>query len=355
MSEKTEKPTPKKLRDARRKGQIAKSKEVTSTLVLCVLLIAAWALSSWLIDQVLTTVQMALDARLTPNGLPQLFAWLERVLRLGITVLVLLAACELAVGVLGGFLQTRGLVVSFDPIVPRFDRLNPAQNLKKLFSLKQLFEVTRKLVALAVFVAIIVAVFRQAIGPALKSVGAPVILPITFAREIFFLLAVCALAAIVAAAIDYGLQLYEFYKDQRMSKDEIRREYKEIEGDPHVKAHRRALMRELMRQAETSGGRARPSVVVTNPTHVAVALFYERGGPPPRCVDKGLDEQAERIKAQARAQRIPILEDPPLARRLYRSVAIDQCISSEFYEAVAEVMAWAQEQVNGATTRTDAH
>lgn len=344
MSEKTEKPTPKKLRDARRKGQIAKSKEATSTLVLCVLLLGGWALSGWLTDQVLTIVQLALDARLAPRGLPELFSWLERVLRFGATLLLALALCEFAVGTLGGFLQTRGLVVSFDPIVPRFDRLNPAQNVKKLFSLKQLYEVMRKLVALAVFGAIIVIAFRHAIVPALRMIGTPAALPVTFAREIFFLLAVCALAAIVAAAIDYGLQLYEFYKDQRMSKDEIRREHKDVEGDPYVKAHRRALMRELMRQAEGVGTTRRPTVVVTNPTHVAVALFYERGGPPPRCVAKGLDEQAERIKAQARTQQVPILEDPPLARRLYRTVAIDQCIDSEFYEAVAEVIAWAQTQ-----------
>jgi type III secretion protein U len=342
MAEKTLKATPKKLRDARNKGQVPKSKEVIATAVLCALVLTGWAAGSQIFDFTAGLFSLAFDFTDVQRDRTQLLAAMERVGVYLALSLIALSALSLFAALVAGFMQTRGLVLSFDPIVPKFERLNPAENAKKLFSLKQVFELSRKLVVVGVFVVLLVWLYKTLLPAAAWMVYTPSGVPGQVARAMVLLFGSGTLVVLVAAAIDYGLQVYEFGRDQRMSLEEVRREHRDMEGDPFVKAQLRALRREMAQGRGRAAPQRKASVVLTNPTHVAVAVYYEPGGDPPRVIDKGLDAAALKIKEAARQAGVPVLEDPPLARRLYRAVAIDEVIDQDLFDAVAEVLVWAK-------------
>jgi type III secretion protein U len=342
MAEKTQKPTAKKLRDARKKGQVPKSKEVSSTAVLCALVIAAWAGSSFFMDNFLTLARLAFNFNGVTDDPNKMLLVFESAAKIGILILLIIAVIELVTVVLAGVIQTRGFVFSMDPILPKFEKLNPGQNFKKLFSLKQVYEVIRKLLVIAVFIALLAWLFKVILGPSIRLIYTPHLLVNKIGYDLMLLFSFSILVVIVAAAVDFGLQIFEFMKDQRMSIEDIRREHKDSEGDPYIKSHRRALMRQMATEITGAAKAKRANVIVTNPTHVAVALFYEPGGDPPKVIAKGLDQEALEIRESARGAGVPILEDPPLARRLFRMVAVDDIIQNELFEAVAAVLAWAE-------------
>ena len=342
MAEKTLKPTAKKLKDARKKGQVPKSKEVIATAVLCALVITAWAAGRPILEFVSGFVTLAFDFQAVQQDPIQLLAVMEKAGLFMVLAVLAVSAIELFSALLSGFLQTRGLVLSFDPIIPKFERLNPVENAKKLFSLKQVFEITRKLVVIAIFVVLLTQLYKVLLPATVVMIYSPTSVYDQTAHALILLFGSGTLVVLIAAAVDYGLQVFEFGRDQRMSVDDVRREHKDMEGDPYVKAQLRAQRRELAQ------GRGRPakrkaSVVVTNPTHVAVALYYEPGGDPPRVIAKGLDADAMAIKKQAWQDKVPVLEDPPLARKLYRAIAIDEIIQNELFDAVAAVLVWARQ------------
>jgi type III secretion protein U len=248
-------------------------------------------------------------------------------------------AVSVALGVIASFAQV-GFNLSFEPISPKFDKLNPAEGLKKLFSVRSFIDFL-KMVVKAIALAAVLWVLIEGMVPLL--VGATYFDPAGVGllgwKSIIKLLAAGCVVFIVIGPVDFGLQLWLFKRDQKMSKDEVKREHKESEGDPQLKGQRKQLAQEMA----TSPPEKRvpgASVVVTNPTHYAVALRYEAGETPlPIIVAKGMDAEAMRIRAIAEKAGVPIVGNPPLARALHK-LELDDPIPEELFEAVATVLRW---------------
>jgi type III secretion protein U len=337
MSEKTEKATAKKLQDARKKGEVAKSKDATSAVVFIVLLGLLWLGGGAFMAAIQALFERAIDAPAQvslgkPWGL--LFEQLAR--DAAKVVLPVLGAAVVA-AMLAGAAQVRG-IFSFEPMQFRLERLNPAEGLKNLFSKHQLFELLKLVVKTVVLGVALFVVIRSGLPGTVRTVYAePAAAGMLGWKLLLWLCGVAALIYAVMSIADIGLQMFEFLERQRMSKDEVRREQRDMDGDPHVRGRRRQLAREM---ANGRGGAplAKASVVLTNPTHVAVAIWYERGITElPVIVAKGLDADARWIKREARALRVPIVENPPLARQLFADVGLNEPIEDVHFEAVAEV------------------
>jgi type III secretion protein U len=341
MSEKTEKPTAKKLRDAHKRGEVARSADLTTALSFAAVLGVLWFASTPFLSVMHKLTELAINA---PSHVRNKTPWLlllQKALMDGAVVIlsVTLAACVIAV--LVGAAQSRG-VFSFDPLMPKFDKLNPAQGLQQLFSMQRLIELVKLVLKGVVLAAVLWLVLRDAITPALRTMRVSTDNVESIGAAAWLLLMqMCACAAavyLVLSLADVGLQIYNFMQQQRMSKDEVKRERRDQDGDPHIKSQRRRLQRE-MAQGTGQVPLAKANVVVTNPTHFAVALYYEEGITDlPLVIAKGVDEHAQALRKQAMQHRVPIVENPPLARRLHAEVDLDDYIEEEHFEAVVEVL-----------------
>jgi type III secretion protein U len=268
--------------------------------------------------------------------LPQMQSMAQDMLWILAPLLCLSAACAV---VIGG-LQTRGLV-SAAALTPKFERINPAQGLQNLFSTRQLFELGKMLIKTALLMGMLAYCLAMSLHPLVQMIYAPAadILRIS-GTLVWRLMGWAALIYGVGAALDFAHQFHEFMKKQKVSVDEIRREYRDREGDPQIKGRRRAIAREMA----FTNRLVSASVVVVNPTHVSVALHYAPGKTAlPRVVVKGLDAMALRIRTQAERDGVPVLEDPPLARKLYREVALDHYINEGLIDVVAAAFRWARQ------------
>jgi type III secretion system FlhB-like substrate exporter len=219
-------------------------------------------------------------------------------------------------------------MISADPITPKFERINPGEGLRRLFSTRQLIELAKMLVKMGLLMGMLLVYLSQAVDPLAKAVysSAPSLLSIG-ATLAWRLMGWAAAIYVIGAVLDYAHQYYEFIKRQRMSIEELRRDLRETEGDPLIKHRRRVIGRELVFGA-LKNRISSASVVVVNPTHVSVALHYLPGRAElPRVIAKGVDGLALQIRTQAELEGVPILEDPPLARKLFREVGLDHYIS----------------------------
>jgi flagellar biosynthesis protein FlhB len=249
--------------------------------------------------------------------------------------LLLLALAAFA----GNAIQHR-IVLSFEPIKPRLTKISPTAGLGRLFSKQALANFAKGLAKLTLIGAVIASLLwpqRHRLG-GLVAVDPAAILPFTQTLALQMLGTVVAILAIIAAA-DYLFQYRQWYERQKMSVREMKEEFRQTEGDPFVKGKLRQLRQNRMRKRMMAAV-PKASVVITNPTHFAVALKYERGMKAPVCLAKGVDLIARRIREVAEAHGIPMVENPPLARALYGTVEIDQEIPPEHYRAVAEVIGY---------------
>jgi type III secretion protein U len=342
MSEKAYKPTPRKLRDLRKRGDIVRSRELSSLAAFVALWIGLWLGGGYwwrhlthIAEHAIAAADPALGAARRP--------WMEEVQSLALDmawILGPLLCVGVVAAVLVGGLQTRGLI-SFAPLVPKFERINPAQGLRNLFSTRHLFDLGKMLVKTLLLLGMLFYCIAGSLDSLARTAYAPVSAVLAIGAALIWRL-MGGVAAIFAlgAALDYAHQFYEFMKKHRMSIEELRREYRETDGDPLTKRRRRLAARELLFNP-VIGSQPAPSVVIANPTHVSVALYYESGKTPlPRVVAKGLDAAALSIRAKAERDGVPVLEDPPLARQLFRDVAIGQYINEESIDAVAAVFRW---------------
>ena len=240
---------------------------------------------------------------------------------------------------LGNAIQHR-ILFSVDPIMPQLSRISPGAGLRRLFSKQALANFAKGLAKLTLFGAVIGALLwpqrQRIIG--LVAVDPAIILPFTRALAMKMLGTVVAILAIVAAA-DYLFQYRQWYERQKMSVREMKEEFRQSEGDPAIKGKIRQL-RAARARKRMMAAVPKASVVITNPTHFAVALQYERGMNAPLCVAKGADLIARKIREVAEAHGIPVVENPPLARALHGTVEIDQEIPQEHYRAVAEIIGY---------------
>lgn len=343
--EKTEEPSAKKLEDARRDGKVVKSADLTAAAVLLatggLMLMSGPALG----DGLRALLAPALDP--VAVGRPDADLLLTA-RRIGLQAVLLLAPFLLA-GVLAavvGTLAQTGIQLSFKPVEPKFDAVNPGAGLTRIFSMRSMVDLGKMTVKAALIAAVMWKTLML-LAPLLVGVSvqpAPDIAQLAWRILARFLLVAGVLFLLMGAA-DYGVQRWLFMRDQRMSKDEVKREHKESDGDPHLKGQRKMLAKEIaLGPAPPDRNQLRRAqAVIVNPTHYAVALAYDPGGLGlPQVVAKGLDEQALEIRRLAQELAIPIVGNPPLARALY-TVPLGEAIPEALFETVAAILRWVRD------------
>jgi type III secretion protein U len=339
--DKTEPPTPKKLREAREKGQVAKSRDLVQAL-LFIVIFAVLTVNS---DGTLKT----LGALMVLPGNLYVMPFTVAVREVGTSainaftsVIVPLLGAVVLTGIAGNMVQT-GVLLAFKGLKPDLNKLNPGAQLKNMFSAKSMIEFVKNIVKVVVLAVILYGVIRAGLRDLLLSGTCGLGCAMVVAGKMLMQLVMYSAAVfMIVAAADYFLQYSQHMKSLKMSKDEVKREYKEMEGDPLIKGKRKQFHHELM--MESTRDRVRQSsVLVTNPTEVAIALYYNADETPlPIVIAKGEGLLAQRMRTVAEEEGIPIMENVPLARSLLEEAPVDQFIPSSLIEPVAEVLRWLQ-------------
>ncbi len=243
----------------------------------------------------------------------------------------------MAAGVLANYVQV-GFLFTLEPLKPTFAKINPLSGLKNMFSTKKLFELIKNIIKMTVIgiygYKVVKSNYNDLVGTIFSGFNSGFFLILKISYE--FVLNV-AIALFIISIIDYFYQRWEHDKSLKMSKQEIKEEYKQTEGSPEVKSRLRAMRREILKRKMIQNV-PQATVVITNPTHISVALKYEEGMSAPIVIAKGTDKVAFRIREIAKENGIPIVENKPLARAMYQSVEIEEAIPEEFYQAVAEIL-----------------
>jgi len=336
---KTEAPTPRRREKARERGQIARSQDMTSVLCLVAVLAAFNFAGTYLTKTVLAMMTEALSDPM-PMGftVAGVMAAFRHWLRWGLMLTTPLLTAAVVAAVLVNLAQTR-FVFSTYPLQPRLEKISPTLGFQRLFSLRSL---VRGLVStLQVGLVLLVAglVLRAHLPVLTSAVNSSLIAMVIIGVHIATQIAIkCSLVMVVIGAADYGYQYYEHEKSLRMTRHELREELREAEGEPLMASRRRQQRREML-QGMISAEMPEATAVVTNPTHIAVALRYEEGMTAPKVVAKGRGLLAERVVQLAHTYNIPIEHNPPLAQSLYRMVPVGELIPEALYEAVAEILA----------------
>jgi flagellar biosynthetic protein FlhB len=340
-SQKTEAPSQRRLEEARSKGQLVASREVATCLLfaasamLCVSLAPGSARSLAAAGRLFLAEAPAL--RLDGGDLPRL---LLEVLALAGPAVILALLVLMAAPVVAAVIQN-AVVWTSEPLHPKLERISPLAGTKRLFSLNALLELGKSLGKIAV----VSAAMGWLLGPEVPAIVASSGLApgpfLAFVADLVFrALALLAVVAALVAGMDYAHQRFSFLQRMRMSRQELRDELKQSEGDPHIRQRLRALRLERARRRMMADV-PRATVVITNPTHVAVALRYVGGETAaPEVLAKGIDAVALRIRGVAAASGIPIVENPPLARALHAACDIGDVIPPAHYQAVAEVISY---------------
>jgi len=338
--QKTEEPSQRRLDEAHSKGQVASSRELNHALMLG----AGALLVGILAPRVAGDLARALRRLLEhPQALRLTAAELDRVLMALLAdvggALLLVALVLIGAALAGGLIQN-GPIFSAAPLAPKLERLSPLAGTRRLFSLRSLIEFGKGVVKITLVGAAGVALLWPAAARIATAAELEPGALLGLLRELALrLLGGIALLVGLIALVDVLYQRFEHRKQLRMSRRDLQDEFKQTEGDPFIKARLRNLRMERARRrmmAEVP----KATVVVTNPTHVAVALRYERTMAAPTVVAKGLGSLAERIRSVARAHAVPVLQDPPLARALHAGVELGAEVPPAHYRAVAEVIGY---------------
>ena len=339
--EKTEMPTAKKLRDARQKGQVCTSKDVVSTALLVVLMYLAALLSTILVDdleQLITFIGRANSAPDAEGSIRMAGINTVAVICKHSFIFVVVAAL---VGVAGNMCQI-GFLFTFEPLKPSLNKMNPVEGFKRIFSMKNLFEFLKNCVKVC-FLGYLIWKLMEASYPELLTLCYGTIDDIMPCLAVIMkrLAAYTAFGYIVIAVVDRLFQQKNFTKQMMMTKDEVKREYKEMEGSAEVKQAQRQFRDEILNGPDPVQATKDSSVVVTNPTHIAVAISYKpEEAPLPKVAVMGADRVAAIIRRTAMEEGIPIMENVPLARRLYAEAKVEEFIPLALVEPVAQVLKW---------------
>lgn len=337
MSEKTEKPTAKKLRQAREEGQVAHSKDFTQTVLIL-------ALFGYVLSQSERFVKSLGDMILMPvNVLGMPFeeaaeVVISQLVRDAIWVVLPFLLIVIGLGLFAEMFQT-GMNFAFKALKPSAKKLNVMSNLKNIFSLKGLIELIKSILKITFLAALIFKLVHAAL-PTMMTLpqGGLAGIGIAVGMMLKDMMVNVAIVYAIIAAADFVYQRYQHTKGLMMSKDEIKQEYKEMEGSPEIKQQRKHLHQELMSSGAVERTR-KASVVITNPTHLAIAIQYDKETTPlPVVLAKGEGTLAENMVKAAREEGVPVLQNIPLAHSLMNTVEVDQYIPSELVEPVAEVL-----------------
>ena len=345
--------TPRKLEQARKEGQVVKSKDFSTAVSLLVLFSVIFGLAPFIWDQIVQVFTLLYEQ--IPNA---------HVDKIGYTYILIVAikgaaliigpilAVAWFVAVLADFIQV-GPLIATAPLMPKLDKLNPTKYFKNIMSIKTLFELFKNIVKVIILGYIGWMVYKDHIESILMlaSVDNNFAVMIEFGKLITEFIFKACIAFLVIAAADYGVTKWKFLKDQKMSFKEIKDEYKNSEGDPQVKAQLRQRRMQMLQQGAMD---AVPTAdfVVTNPTHFACALKYvAEEMDSPMLIAKGTELISKKIINIAKEHNVPVIENPPVARALFRMVDINQPIPPELYKAVAEILMFVYKMKNTSNKR----
>ena len=348
--DKTEQPTQKRLDDARKKGDVVKSKDVTSTVGLVVWLGLFAALTTFAAAR-LAMLFESLFTTIGQGWMTTGFAGAARALGAQASELALLLVAALlvpvaAVGLLTDFLQA-GPVLAFEKLSPKLDAMNPVEGIKRMFNLDSVIELIKAAAKTALLFLVGWLIVKSAL-PQIVGLARSPELPVQAIGALLWSLTLKLLGATVAlfalvALIDFVYQRYSYLKKMRMSLRDIKQEMKESEGDPHIKQHRRQAHQEWSQQNAQQAAR-NANVLVVNPTHVAIAIDYDPElTPVPTIAAKGEDHVARAMRKAAEEAGVPIVRNIPLARDLLARAEIGEAVPSDLFDIIAEVILWARE------------
>jgi flagellar biosynthetic protein FlhB len=340
--EKSEEPTPHRLREAREKGQIAKSKEITTALLL-IFSYMVFRYSGINIWNNLTNTAKIVFSQI-PNTGDFSLSFVGYVLLMALQGLTLALLPIFSVTVFVAFVaevfQT-GFLFSFDPLAPKLERLSPAEGFKRMFSLQGFVELIKSIAKILIVFWIMWLAIKDDIPYVVVLINSQPWDAVMLGGSIAYKVAMrVGIFYIAIALLDYLYKRWEYMRGLKMTKQEIKEEYKRLEGDPMIKQRMRELQRQVAYQRMMAAV-PQADVVVTNPIHIAVALKYEtKKMKSPTVLAKGERKAAEEIKKIADGAYVPIMENEPLARSIYRTTDIGKQIPQELYQAVAEVLAY---------------
>ncbi len=341
MAEKTEKATPKKLRDARKKGQVAKSQDFPSAFTFVTSIAATLFMTKYLFQQ-MAGFMMATFQSIGGTGdfSSKIAGILAQSLQVILESSVPIAVVTAMIGVLVSFLVI-GPVFSSEVLKIDLKRLNPVTNIKNMFKLKTWIELLKSILKISVAMILIYSVIYNSIPEIISTAG----IPILGAAQVFsdFLIKVIirvGIFFIIIAMFDLAFQKYNFGKEMKMEKFEVKQEFKDTEGDPHVKSRRRQTAHEIAYQEGPISAR-RARAIITNPIHLAVAIEYdEEKEPAPKIITMGQGIVADKIIKFGQEAGVPIMRNVNLAQILFQKGKIGDYIPEETYEAMAEILQW---------------
>jgi type III secretion protein U len=344
--EKSELPTPKKERDARKQGQVARSQEVVTTISLFGVLLVTMAFGGEIWGRLVALLDTI--ARLAASGEPEAMSTgLAAAYNEMVVILLPILGVTLLLGIAANYIQV-GSLFSLQAIQPKLEKISINKGIKRIFSMKQLVEMLKSIVKIVFLSFLLYFVIKNSIGPYLTAIYCDMNCLATVTTAVIWqMLWYSALAFVIVAGLDFMYQRHSHTKSLMMSKDEVKREYKESEGDPIVKGQRKQFAMELV-MGDMKKQVPKASAVIVNPTHLAVAIRYREGQTPlPIVVAKGREKQANMIRAEAEAAGVPIFRNVPLARQMYADCEVDSYVPDELFGVIAEILAWVQRNEEG--------
>jgi flagellar biosynthetic protein FlhB len=339
--ERTETPTPQRRQEAREKGQVARSQDLPAAVLLLGIVVSLHALAPHILDTLLETYRFLLGSDAArPDEVTQLLPFAIRSLAM-VTLPILLLG---AVFVVVANLAQVGWTVSTQPLVPDLNRINPVKGFAKLFDMQALIRLVLGILKMVAVAAIAVLTIWQTRHGILNSANLGIGALLGYSGGVIYMLCLrLAVAVLILGIIDYVWQRWKHEQDLKMTKQEIKEEFRRMEGDPMLKQRRRQVQQQLAQQRMRYDV-PKADVVITNPTELAIAIKYDADAmAAPRVVAKGQGYMAAMIRQIAAEHGVPIVERKPLARALYNTVEVGQEIPREFYKAIAEVLAYVYE------------
>lgn len=337
--EKTEQPTPKKERDARQKGQVARSQEVVTTVSLMSAIAYLWL--TW--DLNFNRLVAAMDQIVTLYDVDfqtAAFLGVSILFEESVRILLPLLGIVIVADIFANYLQF-GTIFAGENVKMKLENISLIKGFGRIFSLKQLFEVFKSILKIVFLSVLLFLVVRDALGPYMNSVPCGMSCIVEVSGQIMAqTLLWSALAFVIVAVLDFIFQRKQHTKSLMMTKEEVKREFKESEGDPIIKGQRKQLAQELV-MSDGAERAKKSTALVINPTHFAVAIKYDAAVHPlPIVVAKGRNLYAHHLRAQAEAGGVPIFRNVPLTRALFADTDVDEYVPDELFDVVAEILIW---------------
>ncbi|MBU2711649.1 EscU/YscU/HrcU family type III secretion system export apparatus switch protein [Zooshikella harenae] len=338
-AEKTEQPTQFRLQEARKKGQLAKSMEVTGLVVLSIFILAftSYGIKSIielakLTQNTLDLAEFASDKKVVLDGIKNSFV-------LMCSMLFSLSGIAVLSGILGNVLQT-GIVFSSEPLKWDIQKINPIKGFKKLFSIKSLFDLLKSAIKIAILIIVLYLYSEDIVNTVIRLHYQELFQGMVSVLHILSKLCITVIALLLALSLlDYLFTRKQYIKQLKMTKQEVKDEYKRREGDPLIKQKRKEIQNKLRQQTDGLNNVKSSDVVITNPTHIAVAISYQRNKmDAPKVVAMGADHLAKQIRYEAAKANVPIIEKPSLARALYKKAVINSTIPDSTFLDIAIIL-----------------